>query len=108
MNVTISIALVVCAGCASSALPTEIAPPTGEHPVIGQLRTRDRRMTLLASHDGLRVTLEDANGATVARDVPVEELQRRDPETYELLRASVAARAPALDARLDLSPGLSK
>jgi hypothetical protein len=94
--------LLVCLGCGSSALPTEVAPPTSEHPVIGQLRTRDRRITLLAARDGLRVTVEDSTGAQLARDVAVEELKARDPAAYDLFRTSVASRGEPLDARLDL------
>jgi hypothetical protein len=97
-------ALLVCFGCGSSALPTETAPPASEHPVIGQLRTRDRRITLLAARDGLRVTVEDAAGAQLARDVAVDELKTRDPAAYELFRTSVASRGAPLDARLDLNP----
>jgi hypothetical protein len=98
----LSVLLLVCLGCGSSALPTEAAPPTREHPVIGQLRTRDRRITLLAARAGLRVTVEDADGAPLARDVAVEELRTRDPSAYELFRTSVASRREALDARLDV------
>jgi hypothetical protein len=102
------LALFVCFGCGSSALPTEAAPPVREHPVIGQLRTRDRSITLLAARDGLHVTVEDAAGAVLARDVAVEQLKARDPAAYELFRTSVASRGEPLDARLDLQPAATK
>jgi hypothetical protein len=100
--------LLVCLGCGSGALPTEAAPPTREHPVIGQLRTRDRKITLLAAREGLRVTVEDATGAPLATDIAVEELRTRDPAAYELFHTSVASRREALDARLDLPPADSR
>jgi hypothetical protein len=99
------LALSMCVGCGSGALSTEAAPPAQEHPVIGQLRTRNRRITLLAAREGLRVALEDASGGPPrreTRDMPLEELRGIDPEAYELLRTSVASVAQPLDARLDL------
>jgi hypothetical protein len=98
------LALLLCAGCGSGALSTEAVPPSHEHPVIGKLQMRNRRITLLAAREGLRVTLEDASGAPAGRgmqDVPLEELRGIDPDAYELLRSSVASGEQFLDARLD-------
>jgi hypothetical protein len=108
VKTAILFALSACFGCGSSALPTEVAPPVREHPVIGQLRMRDRSITLLAARDGLHVTVEDAAGAVLVRDVGVEELRARDPVAYELFRTSVASRGEPLDARLDLQPASSR
>lgn len=69
------------------------------HPVIGKLKTHDRSIVLMASRDGLRVTVEDASGVAIARDVDVEGLRSVDPLAYELCRSSLAmADGPYLDA----------
>jgi hypothetical protein len=102
------------AACSSGAGSGEVSgvgvatsPPAAAHPVIGKLKTHDRSIVLMSSHDGLRVTVEDASGAVIARDVEVERLRGVDPVAYELCRSSLAmsegpyleARGPYLDAR---------
>jgi hypothetical protein len=68
--------------------------------VLGVLQVRDQRVTLLASRDGLRVTVRDAVGAVVAENATIEELREKDPFVYEICRSSVAS-IHDLDARLD-------
>jgi hypothetical protein len=98
--------LVACIGCGSSAAPTGVsaAVPSQGYPVIGRLRTRDRMVLLLASGNGLRVTIEDLSGAVLAEEVPLEAVRDRDPVTYVLCTSALASRAPTADARLDLPP----
>jgi hypothetical protein len=93
---------VALAGCSSSAGSSDAwrgAPAAPGRPVIGKLQTRDRSITLMSSHDGLRVTVEDRDGATLARDVDVEGLRAVDPLAYEMCRSSLASRGTYLDAR---------
>jgi hypothetical protein len=85
-----------------ASLGASASGPAAVRPVIGQLRTRDRRVTLLAAHDGLRVSIEDESGAPLLTDVPVDALREQDPVIYELCRSSVASNHYYLDARLDL------
>jgi hypothetical protein len=73
-----------------------------DRPVIGKLQTRDRAVTLLATGEGLHVTVQDASGNVLARDVSVGDLRLLDGVTYELFRSSVASRSESgLDARLE-------
>jgi hypothetical protein len=103
--VLVPIALSLVAGCASSAGRSDVsAVAPSDRPVLGKLQMRDRDVTLLASPGGLRVTIEDARGAVLARDVGVAELQSIDPLVYEMFRQSVASNRPYLDARLDEAP----
>jgi hypothetical protein len=108
--------VVFLVGCTAGAGPTETSTPsaapspleplasTGEPTsgarVLGQLRTRDQRATLLMAHDGLHVTVHDASGGLVAQDLPIDELRQSDPFLYEVCRSSVASNH-YLDARLD-------
>jgi hypothetical protein len=103
------LALPLAAGllaCSSGAAGNELSPSTvaaaPNRPVIGKLQTHDRSVILMASRDGLRVTVEDASGAAIARDVDVEGLRRIDPLAYELCRSSLAMTSvgggPYLDA----------
>jgi hypothetical protein len=126
MNHAISLAAMVClAGCSAGAGTSTSASSGGAsnapsdpriaeesngaaseagnlHPVIGQLRTRDRRVTLFAAHDGLRVSIDDESGTSLIQDVPIDALRDKDPALYELCRSSVASNRYYLDARLDL------
>jgi hypothetical protein len=91
--------------CSAGGAPAEgsgNAAATPRHPVIGMLKTHDRAITLLASKDGLRVSVEDARGAAIARDVAVEELRGIDPISYQVCRSSLASRGEYLDATLTL------
>jgi hypothetical protein len=90
-------------GCSSSVgtNPLEGAVAAPSRPVIGKLQSHDRSVTLLASHDGLRVTVEDATGKVLAHDVDVEAVRGIDPVVYEMCRSSLASNAP-VDASLHL------
>ena len=98
-----SLLTVVLAGCSSGASGGgRMSAAAAEHPVIGKLQTRDRAVSLLAARDGLHVTVEDAAGNVLARDVSVDQLRFLDGVTYELFRSSVASRSESgLDARLE-------
>jgi hypothetical protein len=98
---TCSLLALALAGC-SSGVPGGAHTSAADRPVVGKLQTRDRSVTLLAARDGLHVTVEDASGNVLARDVSVDELRFVDGVTYELFRSSVASRSESgLDARLD-------
>jgi hypothetical protein len=84
--------------------PTVVEAPLPGARVFGQLRTRDRRVTLMTSQGGLRLTVQDKAGTVLARDVTVDDLAKSEPILHEVLRSSVATREPYLDARLYVPP----
>jgi hypothetical protein len=97
------LSLLALAACSSGAGGNDLSAGSRvasapSRPVIGKLMTHDRSITLMASHDGLRVTVEDASGAAVARDVDVEGLRAVDPLAYELCRSSLASNGSYVDA----------
>jgi hypothetical protein len=120
-NVRSFLPVVFLVGCTAGAGPTETSPPSAAPSplqplasttqpangarVLGQLQTRDQRVTLLMAHDGLHVTVHDASGGLVAQDVSIDELRQSDPFLYEVCRSSVASNH-YLDARLDRPRGL--
>lgn len=68
-------------GCSASVAPEETpvtAPASPASPEIAKIVTRDRSITLLAGHGTVRVTVLDATGKLIARDVPVDDLQTID------------------------------
>jgi hypothetical protein len=79
----------------------QASQPGSASRVLGQLRTRDQRVTLLTGSDGLHVTVQNGSGAIVAEDIAIDELRQRDPLLYDLCRSSVASNH-YLDARLDV------
>jgi hypothetical protein len=98
----------VLGGCSTGAEGQLLSPAAASpaHPVIGKLQARDRSVTLMSSPGGLRVTVEDAAGTVLARDVDVEALRGLDPTSYDMCRSAVAFSAqpaspgPYLDARV--------
>jgi hypothetical protein len=100
---TCSLLTLLLVGCSSGVSGGALSSAAGaDRPVIGKLQTRDRAVTLLAAGEGLHVTVQDASGNVLARDVPVDELRLLDGVTYELFRSSVASRSESgLDARLE-------
>jgi hypothetical protein len=104
--------LIACSGGCSSAAGSgstsggSATAATSARPVIGALATRDRKVVLLSAPEGLRVTVEDASGAVIAKEIPIEDLRDQDALLYELCRSAVAANGAFVDARIDPLSGL--
>ncbi len=58
---------------------------------LGQLRTRDARITLLASASGPRFTVHSPDGTLLAKRLTEAQLARELPKIYERIRSSVAS-----------------
>jgi hypothetical protein len=116
---TISVLALSLLGCSSGGLsagPVEGVDPhadppgvtlpsstaTDRLPVLGRLQMRDRKVTLLGSRDGLRVTIEDEAGRVIARGASLDDVRQIDPSVYEICRTAVADNRGYLDARLDM------
>ncbi len=94
-------ALVACSsGVALDETPPPAAPTA---PAIAKVVMRDRSITLLAGKGTVMATVLDAEGRLVAKEVPIDELQRVDATAYEVTHSSFAA-AP----RADLVPDLTR
>jgi hypothetical protein len=104
-------------GCSSSAgLSATVPPALSTSPPdsppsasgvtrlasLGRLQMKDRSVTLLASRDGVRFTVEDGAGVVLAREVSIDDLRRMEPLLYEVCQSAVVHNHAFLDARLDL------
>jgi hypothetical protein len=100
------VALATCLlgiGCSSAAPPSPIASEPAlaaatPRNSLGTIRTRDREMTLVATSEGVKVTVR-AGSTLVANQVDVDTLRSIDPVLYDILRSGTASR-PYLDATL--------
>jgi hypothetical protein len=84
----LAVSLVACA----SAGTVDEAPPaaTPTAPAIAKIVTRDRAITLLSGHGTVRATVLDGTGRVVAKEVPIDDLQRIDATSFEATHWSVA------------------
>lgn len=93
------LALVACApspdGAPSPASPVEAV---GARPIIGKLATRDAVLSFHAGAEGPRFSVADATGATIARDVTLDDLRTRFPDLHDAYRSSTASTGTYLDA----------
>jgi hypothetical protein len=82
---------IVLTACASAGTVDE-APPAAAPaaPAIAKIVMRDRSITLLAGRGTVRATVLDGDGRTLAKEVPVDDLQRIDATSFEATHWSVA------------------
>jgi hypothetical protein len=83
------LSLVACGG--SSA--TSSAPPAPQQrsaPVIAALKTHDGKVSIVGGGKDLRVDVTKDDGTVVAADATLDELRTKDPETWMLVKSSVA------------------
>jgi hypothetical protein len=99
-------ALLTLAACSSAGAPDAASMgrlSTSRHVGLGTLQLRDRMVTMFATPDGLRVTLEDSAGKVLAEDISIDELRDRDLFAYQACRSGIAHGESYLDAALHLS-----
>ncbi len=72
-------------------------PASSEDISVGQLLTRDARVTLLSSASGLRFTVHSVEGKLLATRLGEAQLAREHPNIYELIRSSIASPTGAAD-----------
>jgi len=93
------LALVACApspdGAPSASSPVEAV---AARPIIGKLATRDAVLSFHAGAEGPRFSVADATGATIARDVTLDDLRTRFPDLHDAYRSSTASTGTYLDA----------
>jgi len=89
-------ALGVALAACSSAGTIDQAPPAAAPgaPAIAKIVMRDRTITLLSGHGTVRATVLDGAGRLVAKEVPVDDLQRIDATSYEATHWSFAGAMP--------------
>ena len=87
-----SLLFVVCSvacACASSSLSTpEAKKPSA--PVIAALKTHDGKISIVGGGKDLRVNVTKDDGTVVADNASLDELRTKDPETWMLLKSSLA------------------
>jgi hypothetical protein len=93
-------ATVFLVGCATASLPDQettsqdrvvaAQPSDPGHKEIAKLVSRDRSITLIAGHGDVRVTVVDASGKLIAREVPIGDLESIDATSYQLIDGTVA------------------
>jgi len=82
---------VALAACSSAATVDQAPPATSPTPpAIAKIVTRDRSITLLAGHGTVRATMLDGDGRTLAKEVPIDDLQRIDATSFAATHWSVA------------------
>jgi hypothetical protein len=94
----------VLAACASSvgvddAPASSPADATSSIEVV-KIVTRDRSILVSTRQHAVRVTVLDANGRLIAREVPVDELQSIDATAYDACKSSVATGRSYVDSSL--------
>jgi hypothetical protein len=63
--------------------------------VLGHLVTREYRVTLTSTADGVRYSVRTREGAPLGTDLSPGELSARFPRAYRSIRSGVAQRPPA-------------
>jgi hypothetical protein len=82
---------VVLTACASAGTVDEAPPAAAQAaPAIAKIVLRDRSITLLSGHGTVRATVLDGDGRTLAKEVPIDDLQRIDATSFEATHWSVA------------------
>jgi len=59
--------------------------------VIAALKTHDGKISLVGGGKDLRVNVTRDDGSVVAENASLDELRTKDPETWMLVKSSVAA-----------------
>jgi hypothetical protein len=103
------LSLLVCAACggstATTTSSTSTSPQKSGRPVIAALKTHDGKISIVGGGSDLRVNVTKDDGTVLANDATLDELRAKDPETWMLVKSSVAqGDGTYLDATFTESP----
>jgi hypothetical protein len=91
----------VLAACASTVgvddAPASSPADAPSSTEVVKIVTRDRSILMSTRQHAVRVTVLDASGKLIAREVPVDDLQSIDATAYDACKSSVASGRPYLD-----------
>ena len=90
-GVLFGLLLVACAGSSGSS-ETGGTPPAVRRsaPLIAALKTHDGKVSIVGGGPELRVHVTKDDGTVVADDATLDELRTKDPDTWMLVKSSVA------------------
>jgi hypothetical protein len=93
MNTARVLLLLSLAACGGSTAPsTGSAETVTVHsaPVIAALKTHDGKVSIVGGGKDLRIHVTKDDGTVVADNASLDELRTKDPETWMLVKSSVA------------------
>lgn len=80
-----------CGGSTATSSSSSSSPASQPSaPVIAALKTHDGKVSIVGGGKDLRVRVTKDDGSVVADDATLEELRAKDPETFMLVKSSVA------------------
>lgn len=86
------VSIAACGGstATTTSSSTSTSPQRSKRPVIAALKTHDGKVSIIGGGDDLRVHVTKDDGTVVADGATLDELRVRDPETWMLVKSSVA------------------
>lgn len=85
------VGLIGCGGSTATTSSSSSAPSTQHSaPVIAALKTHDGKVSIVGGGKDLRVRVTKDDGSVVADNATLDELRTKDPETWMLVKSSVA------------------
>lgn len=86
-----ALCLVACGGSTATTSSSSSSTTTVHSaPVIAALKTHDGKVSIVGGGKDLRVNVTKDDGTVIADDATLDELRTKDPETWMLVKSSVA------------------
>lgn len=82
--------LAACGGTTSTTSSSSSTTTVHSAPVIAALKTHDGKVSIVGGGKDLRIDVTKDDGTVIADNATLDELRTKDPETWMLVKSSVA------------------